>query len=55
MPWKYDPIGDSLVWSLPVEMVNVIDGSMDLGQGDLLIDTGLRENELSTLDQGDRI
>jgi hypothetical protein len=38
-----------------VELVPIADGSMDLGGGDLLIDTGLRENDSSVVDQGQRI
>jgi hypothetical protein len=55
MAWRFDPISNSLIWYLSIEMVQVVDGSIDLGLGDLLIDTGLREDESSVLDQGQRV
>lgn len=55
MAWRFDPISNSLIWYLSIEMVQVVDGSIDFGLGDLLIDTGLREDDLSVLDQGQRV
>lgn len=55
MAWRYDPISSSLIWFVSIELVPIADGSMDLGGGDLLIDTGLRENDSSVVDQGQRI
>lgn len=55
MAWKFDPVSNQLIWYLSVEMIQVVDGSIDLGLGDLLIDTGLREDDLSVLDQGQRV
>lgn len=55
MAWRYDPISNGLLWSVSIELVAVADGSTDLGAGDLLIDTGLRENDTSVVDQGQRI
>ena len=55
MAWRFDPISNQLIWYLSIEMVQVVDGSIDLGLGDLLIDTGLREDESSVLDQGQRV
>ena len=55
MAWRFDPISNGLIWYLSVEMIQPVDGSIDLGSGDLSIDTGLRENDSSTLDQGERI
>lgn len=55
MAWRFDPISNSLIWYLSIEMVQVVDGSIDLGLGDLLIDVGLREDDLSVLDQGQRV
>lgn len=55
MAWRYDPLSSSLIWFVSVELAPIADGSMDFGGGDLLIDTGLRENDSSEVDQGQRI
>jgi hypothetical protein len=55
MAWRYDPISNSLLWSVSIELVAIADGSMDFGGGDLLIDTGLRDDDSSVVDQGQRI
>lgn len=52
--YRFDPITMRVVWVKTVEEV-IQSGSIDLGDGDLSIDTGLRDNDSSTLDQGERI
>lgn len=53
MAWKFDPQSLDIVFV--VDIIELSSGSIDLGSGDLSIDTGLRENDSSTLDQGERI
>jgi len=53
MSWKFDPKLLDIVFV--VDVTELSSGVIDLGTGDLSIDTGLRENEGSTLDQGERI
>lgn len=53
MSWKFDPKSLDIVFV--VDITEISSGSIDLGTGDLSIDTGLRENDDSTLDQGERI
>lgn len=55
MAWRFDPVSNSLIWYISIEIVQLTDGAIDLGLGDLLIDTGLREDDLSVLDQGQRV
>jgi hypothetical protein len=55
MAWRFDSISNGLIWTVSIELVAIADGSTDLGGGDLLIDTGLRENDSSVVDQGQRI
>jgi hypothetical protein len=52
--WVFNPITQRLVFTQSIEQI-VQAGEIDLGSGDLSIDTGLRENDSSTLDQGERI
>lgn len=54
MAWKFDPQSLDIVFVV-ADVTEVSSGTIDLGTGDLSIDTGLRENESSTLDQGERI
>lgn len=56
MSWKFDPISVDLVWA--VTSTEIIEsGTLDLGalESDLLVDTGDRNNDSSTLDQGLRV
>lgn len=56
MSWKFDPVSVDLVWAVTgTELVE--SGILDLGglDGDLLVDTGDRSNDSSTLDQGLRV
>jgi hypothetical protein len=56
MSWKFDPISVDLVWA--VTSTEIIEsGSIDFGSlgSDLLVDTGDRSNDSSTLDQGLRV
>lgn len=55
MAWKFDSLTSDVVWVTSLEMTPVVDGSIDLGIGDLLIDIGLREDGSSVLDQGQRV
>ena len=54
--WTFNPITQKLVFAQSVEQI-VQAGEIDLGDisSDLSIDTGLRENDGSTLDQGERV
>jgi len=52
--WVFNPITQRLIFTQSIEQI-VQSGEIDLGSGDLSIDTGLRENDSSTLDQGERI
>ena len=54
--WVFNPITQRLVFTQSIEQI-VQAGEIDLGSAssDLSIDTGLRENDSSTLDQGERI
>lgn len=56
MSWKFDPINVDIVWALTSTEV-VESGNLDAGglNSDLLIDTGDRSNDSSTLDQGLRV
>lgn len=56
MSWKFDPASIDLVFVQTVTEI-VESGQIDFGlQGsDLSIDTGLRDNDSSTLDQGLRV
>ena len=56
MPWKFDPASIDLVFVQTVTEI-VESGQIDFGlqNGDLSIDTGLRDNDSSTLDQGLRV
>ena len=56
MPWKFDPASIDLVFVQTVTEI-VESGQIDFGLqgGDLSIDTGLRDNDSSTLDQGLRV
>lgn len=57
MAWKFDPFLVDLVWFTPpsdyIDSANINLGSS--ADSDLLIDTGLRENEGSEIDQGLRV
>lgn len=57
MPWKFDAILGDLVFKIPsteaTDPANIDLGAS--GASDLGIDTGLRTNESSTVDQGLRI
>jgi len=53
MAWKFDPKSLDIVFV--VDVTEISSGFTELGTGDLSIDTGLRENDSSTLDQGERI
>lgn len=53
MSWKFDSKSLDIVFV--VDVTQISSGSIDLGSGDLSIDIGLRENDSSTLDQGERI
>lgn len=56
MPWRFDPIAIDLVFIQTMTEI-VESGQIDFGSqdGDLSIDTGLRDNDTSTLDQGLRV
>jgi len=55
MAWRFDPIGLKVIWVVSVEEVLQTSGSIDFSTGgDLLIDTGLRENG-GEIDQGNRV
>lgn len=53
--WDFDPSLIILVWKqTPDQMIDI--SILDLGSGgDLQIDFGSRENELSIIDQGNRL
>lgn len=58
MPWKFDPTEGDLVFVFTggagiEEAANITYG--DNGTSDLIIDTGDRTLDSSTIDQGDRI
>jgi hypothetical protein len=54
--WTFNPITQKLVFTQSVEQI-VQAGEIDFGDGssDLSIDTGLRDNDSSVLDQGLRV
>lgn len=56
MSWKFDPVNVDIVWALTSTEV-VESGNLDAGSlgSDLLVDTGDRSNDSSTLDQGLRV
>ena len=54
MAWKFDPIKLEIVWVVPISRIIEVSASIDLTQGDLSIDTGLREND-GVIDQGSRV
>jgi len=55
MAWRFDPISNGLIWTVSIELVAIADGSMDFGGGDLQIDAGMRDDDSSVVDQGQRI
>lgn len=55
MAWKFNAVTQEIVWVKTVSDMLVADGNLDLASGDLQIDTGLRDNESSILDQGSRL
>lgn len=53
--YRFDPITLQVIWTMTVDEV-IQSGEINFGDsGDLSIDTGLRDNDSSTLDQGDRV
>lgn len=56
MVWKFDPLKVDIVWINTIE--DLLDSAtIDFGQsqGDLAIDAGERMNDVSIVDQGDRM
>jgi hypothetical protein len=56
MVWKFDPLKVDIVWINTIE--DLLDSAtIDFGQleGDLAIDAGERMNDISVVDQGDRM
>lgn len=58
MPWKFDPTEGDLVFVFTSgagieEAASITYG--DTSSSDLIVDTGDRTNDTSTIDQGDRI
>lgn len=54
MAWKFDAVNLEIVWVMPVSRIIEVSASIDLTQGDLAIDIGLRENG-GEIDQGSRV
>ena len=54
--WKFNPITQELIFTQSVDQI-VQAGEIDFGtsSSDLSIDTGLRENDGSIIDQGERV
>jgi hypothetical protein len=56
MPWRFDPYSIDIVFIQSISEI-VQSGEIDFGSelSDLSIDTGLRDNDSSVLDQGLRV
>jgi hypothetical protein len=54
MPWVYNPITQKLQFVLPAPE-EIQTGAIDFGEGDLGIDSGLRDDDGSIIDQGERV
>ncbi len=54
MPFAFNPINGNVIFTQTVEEI-IQTGSVDLGDGDLSIDSGSRDNESSIIDQGERV
>lgn len=56
MAWVFDAQTIDIVWTEKVDSFTFVDSvTVDLGTGDLSIDTGQRSATESTLDQGMRV
>jgi hypothetical protein len=57
MAWKFDAVLEDIVWVETTDTVS-ISGNLDFGtamDSDLALDTGLRTNDTSIIDLGQRI
>jgi hypothetical protein len=52
--YRFDPISGQIVWVKTFDQVEQT-GLVSFGEGDLSIDAGSRENEISIIDQGERV
>lgn len=55
MAWSFNSAIADLVWYDTIDSIILDETILDLGVGDLLLDTGNRSNDGSTLDQGLRV
>jgi hypothetical protein len=54
MPFAFNPVSGQIVFTQTVDQI-IDSGSIDPGEGDLSIDLGSRDNEVSIIDQGERV
>lgn len=56
--WVFDPFSGTFKFvEMPAETGSIVDGNLDFGTAtsDVTLDTGLRTNDTSTIDSGNRI
>jgi hypothetical protein len=56
--WKFDFFIGDLVWSQSMDSVKIFDAEISMGEklnSDISLDCGLRSNDTSIIDQGERV